>query len=69
MDFNNWKTRTMILATVIGAIAGAAAGYVVVRRNDELNRTPQLTPGDGLKLGLGVLGLIRLVSEFTDDEK
>jgi hypothetical protein len=61
----SWRTRTLIAGAVIGALAGLAAGYVLVQRAEEMNEAPKLSAGDGVKLGLGVLGLLRLVSDFS----
>lgn len=64
---NNWKTKTLVVAIIVGALSGALAGFILVRRAEELDRQPKLTAGDGVKVGLGVLGLMRLVSEFATD--
>lgn len=59
---NEWKTKTLILGTIIGAVAGAASAYLLVRRAEQDENQPKLTPGEGIQVGLGVLGLLRLVS-------
>jgi hypothetical protein len=64
---NNWKTKTFVIAIIVGAVSGALAGYVLVRRAEENDQQPRLKAGDGVKVGLGVLGLLRLVSEFSPD--
>ena len=57
-----WKVKTLILGTLIGAVAGAASAYLLVRRAEQDETQPKLTPGEGIQVGLGVLGLLRLVS-------
>lgn len=64
----DWKTRTMIIGGVIGLLVGVAGAYLLTQRAEERNESPQLTAGQGLKLGLGVLGVLRLVQEFTSEE-
>jgi hypothetical protein len=59
---NNSKTKTIILGTIIGALAGAASAYLLIKRAEDEDEDPQLTPGEGLQLGLGVLGLMRLIA-------
>jgi hypothetical protein len=65
---DSWKTKTMIIATTIGAVSGALAGYILVRRSEELNQLPKLSAGDGVKIGLGVLGLLRLIADFAAED-
>lgn len=59
---NNWKTKTMILGTVIGAVAGAVSAFLLIQRAERESTTPKLTTGEGIQVGLGVLGLLRLIS-------
>jgi hypothetical protein len=64
----SWKTKTLIVGGLIGLLVGVAGAYLLTQRASERNETPQLTAGQGLKLGLGVLGVLRLVQEFTTEE-
>jgi hypothetical protein len=64
----SWKTKTLIVGGLIGLLVGVAGAYLLTQRAAERNETPQLTAGQGLKLGLGVLGVLRLVQEFTTEE-
>ncbi len=61
------KNKTLILGTIIGALAGAASAYLLVKRAESENEPPKLTPGEGVQLGLGVLGLMRLIAGFGQD--
>ncbi|MEA4906105.1 MAG: hypothetical protein GYA17_21390 [Chloroflexi bacterium] len=65
---NNWKSKTLILGAIIGLVSGLGAAYMLVRRAEDNRTTPQLSSGDSIKLGLGVLGLMRLVAEMGDDQ-
>lgn len=64
----NWKLRTIIIGAVFGALTGAGAAYILVYRAEQQNARPKLTPGEGVKLGLGVFGLLRLVSGLIDEK-
>jgi hypothetical protein len=67
MDNNqNWKMKTLVIGGVIGALIGLGAAYMLVKRAELQGDTPQLSTGEGVKLGLGVLGLLRLLSDRPD---
>jgi len=62
----NWKTRTLVIGAVTGVLVGLAGAYIIIQRA-ELNKTlPEVSPGDGVKVGLGVLGLLRLVADIAE---
>ncbi len=60
----NWKTRTILIGAVLGAAAGLIAAYILVQRAGETQQAPRLNAGDGVKVGLGVLGVLRLISDI-----
>ncbi|MFL7813322.1 MAG: hypothetical protein ACK2TT_01640 [Anaerolineales bacterium] len=51
----------VILGAIIGAITGASAGYLLVKRIEEGDEF-QLTAGDGIKLGGTIVAFLRQVS-------
>jgi hypothetical protein len=65
---DNWRTRVYIIGGVLGLITGIVAANILIQRSEAINSQPQITAGDGVKVGLGVLGLLRLVAEFADRE-
>ncbi|MEN4100078.1 MAG: hypothetical protein ROW52_09180 [Anaerolineaceae bacterium] len=64
----SWKTKTLIIGGLIGLLVGVAGAYLLVQKAEDRQEIPQLTAGQGLKLGLGVMGLLRLVQEFTSEK-
>ena len=60
----NWKTKTLIIGAIIGTLAGFGAAYLIVQRAQLENTRPNLTAGDGVKIGLGLLTLLRLVADI-----
>ncbi len=60
----NWKTRTILIGAVVGTVAGLIAAYILVQRANEAQQTPRLNAGDGVKVGLGVLGVLKLISDI-----
>ncbi len=63
MDENtNWKMKTFAIGGAIGLLIGLGAAYILVKRAETEGDRPQLTTGEGVRLGLGILGLLRLIS-------
>lgn len=64
---NNWKTKTVILGTAIGAAAGAISAFLLIQRAEREETTPRLTTGESIQVGLGVLGLLRMIAGLGID--
>ena len=58
----NWMVKTLVVGGVFGALIGLGAAYILIKRAEEEGENPQLSTGEGVQLGLGVLGLLRLIS-------
>ena len=56
------KTRVMVGGALIGALTGLGAAYLLVRRSEETGEDLAITPTDGVRIGLTLLGLLRQVS-------
>lgn len=63
----NWKTRTLLVSALLGALAGLGAGYLLIQRAEAEDRPPQLNAKAGVKLGLLVLGLLRQVGQILEE--
>jgi hypothetical protein len=64
---NQTKTKALVFGTILGALAGAASAFLLIKRAESENMQPKLSPGEGIQLGLGVLGLLRLIAGFGKD--
>jgi hypothetical protein len=62
-ESNSWKINTLIIGAVVGAVTGLVAAFILVQRAEAEQSKPKLNAGEGVKLGLGVLGLLRLLSD------
>jgi hypothetical protein len=51
---------------VIGALIGVGGAYLYVQRANDPDHLPAVTPGDGVRLGLLVLGLLRSVADLGE---
>lgn len=62
----NWKTKYLIIGAILGMFSGVFAAYMLVQRAEQRNRTPQINAGDGVKVGLGLLGVMKLIADLGD---
>ena len=61
------KTKTLIFGTVIGALAGVVSAYLLIKRAESEETNPKLSAGEGVQVGLGLLGLMRLIAGLGKD--
>lgn len=66
MEEKSWKKKTLLIAVGIGALLGAVAGLILVQRSEQTQSHPQLTAGDGVKVGLGLLGVLRMLTDLIN---
>lgn len=62
----NWKPKVLILGALLGALVGVGAAYLFTQKADDPMAQPEFRAGDGVKLGLMVLGLMRGIAELGD---
>jgi hypothetical protein len=67
MNDKSWKTKTIIAGTVIGAAVGALSSFLLIKRAEAENTQPKLSPGEGVQMGLGVIGLLRIIAGIGSD--
>jgi hypothetical protein len=65
MDNNSNFVRTMVVGGILGALIGVGAAYILVKRAEETGDIPHISPGEGVQLGIGVLGLLRLIASSS----
>lgn len=68
MKAQKWQTTTLVLGAVIGALVGLGAAYLLIQRAEKENTQPKLTAGEGVKLSLGVLSLMRQVADLGSEK-
>ncbi len=68
-ETNSWKVKTLLIGTVLGALTGLGVAFLMVNRADEEEIQTKMGAGEGIQLGLAILGLLRLVSQFKDGDK
>jgi len=62
------KGRTLFYGALIGAATGLVAAMLLNRRAEKTERETAITAGEGLKLGVLLLGLLRAIGSLADDK-
>lgn len=62
-DRLNWKSITFLVGGTIGLLSGLAAAYLIVKQREENGQELKLASSDGAKIGLGIVSLLRMISE------
>jgi len=61
------KNKTLVMGALIGAATGMFAALLLNRRADNNESETALTTGEGLKIGVLLLGLLRAIASLGDD--
>jgi hypothetical protein len=60
----NWKPKVLLIGTVLGAVVGLGAAYLLVQRTEREGGGFDMTAREGVKLGVLIFGLLRSVSQL-----
>jgi hypothetical protein len=58
------KTKTLIIGAVAGAALGLAGAFLLTRRAEETGTEITVSAGDGMRLGVMVIGLLRAIADL-----
>jgi len=61
----NTKTKTLLIGTTVGAVTGMIAAVIVLQQAEKNQTTPKLSAGDGVKVGIGIMGILRLLADLA----
>jgi hypothetical protein len=59
-----WKMKVMLIGGVVGALTGILGAYLLIQNAERRDALPELSAGEGVKLGVLVLGLLRQVAQL-----
>jgi len=62
----NWKPKVLLIGGVLGALVGVAASYLYAQQAEREGSMPTISAGEGVKLGLLILGLLRSVATLGE---
>ncbi|HLF36457.1 MAG TPA: hypothetical protein VI520_00835 [Anaerolineales bacterium] len=61
---SGWKGKVLLIGGLIGAFTGLGAAYLIISKSQEHDEPPKIGAGDGVRLGLLLLGLVRQIGEL-----
>jgi gas vesicle protein len=61
------RNRTLLLGALLGATTGLIAAMLLNRRAEEEGTELAITAGDGMKLGVMIIGLLRAIASLGDE--
>jgi hypothetical protein len=63
-QLEDWKVKTLVIGGVVGLLTGLLAAYLLIQRAEQEAGQPRLTAGEGVKVGVGVLGVLKTISDM-----
>jgi hypothetical protein len=64
-----YQNKILIIGTLLGAATGLVAALMLQRRAERTGREISLSAGEGIQLGVMLLGLLRSVATLADREE
>lgn len=62
------RSKTLAAGALIGALTGLFAAMLLQRRAERTGNDITISTGEGLQLGMLVVGLLRSISSLGDDK-
>jgi gas vesicle protein len=62
------QNRVLIFGALIGAVTGLAAAMILQRRAQKTGTEISLSTGEGIQLGVMIMGLLRAISSLGDEK-
>lgn len=63
------QNRTLLFGALIGAFTGLVAAMLLQRRAEQTGTEISLSTGEGIQLGVMILGLLRAISSLGEEKK
>ncbi len=64
----NSRTRILLIGALAGAVTGVVAAMLLNQRAEQQGSELALTTGDGMKLGVMVIGLLRAIASLGEEK-
>ncbi len=63
------NSRVLLFGALIGAVTGLVAAMMLQRRAEKTGSEITLSTGEGIQLGVMIMGLLRAISALGDNDK
>lgn len=63
----NNRSKTLAAGALIGALTGLFAAMLLQRRAEKTGKEITISTGEGLQLGMLIVGLLRSIASLGDD--
>ena len=60
----DYRVRVLAVGGILGAMVGLLAAYLYLQNLDE-DQPPSVSPGQGVKIGVLLLGLVRNIADLA----
>jgi gas vesicle protein len=60
----NYRTKVLVTGTLIGAIVGLVGAFLLIQNTERKGTELQVSAGEGVKLSLIIMGLLRQVADL-----
>ncbi|MBN1537297.1 MAG: hypothetical protein JW908_11240 [Anaerolineales bacterium] len=65
-ESSQWRAKTLAAGVLVGALVGLGAAFLLIQKAERDSGKLEVGAGEGLKLGLLVLGLLRQISQINE---
>ena len=62
------KNKALLSGALIGAAIGLAGAFLLTRKAEETGNAITVSSGDGMRLGVMIIGLLRAVSALGEEK-
>ena len=62
-ETSNRNTLVLVIGGAAGLLTGLAAAYILIRKQEANAGQLSINSGEGFKIGMGIVGLLKLISE------
>jgi hypothetical protein len=60
----SYETRVLAIGSILGALVGLAGAFLMIKNNERKGTELQVSAGEGVKLSLIIMALLRQVAEL-----